>query len=105
MSNKKESIEIEELVAKAIKNVEEDRGRAGVMLFDLMKYLKGSEDRHKDYGLVANKYLESSQRANEQYIKIMSILSKTDIISNELSEENKEDLLDLLQEQSKEENK
>ena len=41
-----------------------------------MKYMQSSDDRHREVGLVAAKYLETLQRSNEQLVKLAALIQK-----------------------------
>ena len=68
-----------------------------------MKYMTISEDRHKEVGMVAAKYVETLQRSNEQLVKLASLMQKRTTIDNSISEEEKTELFDLIQEQNNKE--
>jgi hypothetical protein len=53
-------------------------------------------DRHRDFGLIAAKYLETLQRSNEQLVKLATILQKNENKSEEITEKDKQDLFDLI---------
>lgn len=73
MSEKK----IEKYLEEAVDNIREDRKRAESLLKDIAAYIGGSQERHREVGLTAAKYLETLQRSNEQLVKITDILKKT----------------------------
>tara|TARA_R110000822_G_scaffold4046_8_gene17381 strand:+ start:283 stop:465 length:183 start_codon:yes stop_codon:yes gene_type:complete len=56
---------LETFIEHATKNVTDDRAATKSLLMTLMKYMSVSEDRHKEVGLIAAKYLETLQRSNE----------------------------------------
>ena len=89
-----------QLISEAIENIKSDRNVAGLLLTKLLQYILENQERHKEVGTVAAKYLETLQRSNEQMVKLISIM-KTN--SNELSEEDKEKLFDEINEISDEE--
>jgi hypothetical protein len=59
-----------------------------------------SEDRHKEVGMVAAKYVETLQRSNEQLVKLASLMQKKDSNNAGISEEEKTELFDLIQEEN-----
>jgi F0F1-type ATP synthase membrane subunit b/b' len=73
MSEKK----IEKYLEEAVDNIREDRKRAESLLKDIATYIGGSQERHREVGLTAAKYLETLQRSNEQLVKITDILKKS----------------------------
>jgi len=63
---------------EAVKNIREDRDRALSLLKDIADYIGQNQDRHKDVGATAAKYLETLQRSNEQLVKISGLLQKSE---------------------------
>lgn len=61
---------------EAISNIREDRDRALSLLKDIADYIGQNQDRHKDVGATAAKYLETLQRSNEQLVKITALIQK-----------------------------
>ena len=62
-----------------------------------MKYMIVSEDRHKEVGMIAAKYVETLQRSNEQLVKLTSLVQKQASTNNEMTEKDKDDLFDMIQ--------
>ena len=60
------------------------------------EYLSVDEERHKDAGVIAAKYVETLQRSNEQLVKVVTLLQKKQSTSVELSELDKTEIFDLL---------
>jgi len=87
---------------EAISNIRQDRAITSTLLTDLLiKIKENSEDEsHKQYGLIASKYVETLQRSNEQLVKISALLSKQEKTSDVLTETDKNQLFDLIQESS-----
>jgi F0F1-type ATP synthase membrane subunit b/b' len=73
MNNK----QIQKYLEEAIDNIREDRKKADSLLKDIASYIGQSQDRHREVGLTAAKYLETLQRSNEQLVKITDILKKS----------------------------
>jgi len=96
------SKKVEYYIEKAIKNVDEDRAASKTLLMNLMKYMQNQEDRHREVGLVAAKYLETLQRSNEQLVKLAALVQKKENINIEISDDDKKELFDIISE--KEEN-
>ena len=67
----------------------------------LMEYMKSGEDRHREFGTIAAKYLETLQRSNEQLVKLAALLQKKDSTKEGISEEDKQDLFDLINSENK----
>jgi hypothetical protein len=93
--------DFESLVEEAISNVREDREQTKDLLKDLIKYLGGAEDRHRDVGLIAAKYVETLQRSNEQLVKISSLKQKGEKTSLDLTSEERAEIFDELNEENK----
>lgn len=92
--------DIESYLEEAIANIRDDRALASGLLYDLMQYLKGSNDRHQHSGPVAAKYLETLQRSNEQLVKLTTLMNKQNNSQNGLSVEDKEQIFDILNEEN-----
>ena len=84
--------DFETLAEEALDNIREDREQTKDLLKDLIKYLGGAEDRHRDVGLTAAKYVETLQRSNEQLVKIASLKQKGEKGSTGLTEEDREEI-------------
>ena len=65
---------LSDYINKAMQNIEADRAATKLLLTDLMLYIKQAEERQKEVGMIAAKYLETLQRSNEQLVKISSIV-------------------------------
>jgi|TARA_R100000388_G_C7220742_1_gene148806 hypothetical protein len=87
---------VKDFINAATNNINEDRAATKTLLMNLMKYMQSSEDRHREVGLVAAKYLETLQRSNEQLVKLAAILQKGEKVDNSISDEEKEDLFNLI---------
>ena len=92
---------LENYINEAINNIRDDRDRTTTLLSDVMSELQtptSTYESHKDLGLIAAKYLETLQRSNEQLVKLTSMMQKNIGSGSEsLSEEDKNDLFDILQ--------
>ena len=58
--------------------------------------MQKADERHKEVGIIAAKYLETLQRSNEQLVKLTALIQKSRT-NNKISEEDKEELFDLIQ--------
>lgn len=92
MSNKTSK----DFITDAINNIVDDRAATKSLLMGLMAYMKISEDRHKEVGLIAAKYLETLQRSNEQLVKVTALMQKKEGTQTGISDEDKEELFDLI---------
>jgi F0F1-type ATP synthase membrane subunit b/b' len=90
---------LEEYLTKVTKNVAEDRAAAKALLMELMKWMKPVEERHKKVGMIAAKYLETLQRSNEQLVKITSLIQKNNPESAKMTQEDKEEIFNIIQEE------
>ena len=87
---------LETALEQALDNIEEDRATTKELLQDLMKYLGAAEERHREVGPVAAKYVETLQRSNEQLVKIAALMQKQKSSSFEFSQDDKKQLFDLI---------
>ena len=87
---------IEEYIDDATRNIKEDRALAKSLLLDAMTDMKGSDVARRELGSIAAKYVENLQRSNEQMVKLVALLQKQHGTVTGLSEEDKEDLYDML---------
>lgn len=91
---------ITKYLEEAINNIREDRDKALSLLKDIADYIGQNQDRHKDVGQTAAKYLETLQRSNEQLVKLTAILQKEKKADyEELDKEDAESLYDEFEEQ------
>tara|TARA_Y100000004_G_C8756617_1_gene344700 strand:- start:205 stop:498 length:294 start_codon:yes stop_codon:yes gene_type:complete len=90
------NINSKEFIEEAIDNVRNDRAMASTLLVELMKILKQDETKHQYSGPVAAKYLETLQRSNEQLVKLASLISKKESVTQGLSELEKSDIYDMI---------
>ena len=90
---------VDSYLVEAITNIREDRAVTSNLLTDLVLEMKKNPDTetHKQFGLIASKYVETLQRSNEQLVKITSLLSKKQESEVALDEEDKKELFDLIQ--------
>tara|TARA_R100001126_G_scaffold92320_1_gene62164 strand:+ start:48 stop:341 length:294 start_codon:yes stop_codon:yes gene_type:complete len=87
---------VTDFIEDATKNVVDDRAATKSLLMNLMKYMQISDDRHKEVGLIAAKYLETLQRSNEQLVKLAALMQKKENSKEGISEEDKQELFDLI---------
>tara|TARA_R110000744_G_scaffold163217_2_gene279875 strand:- start:73 stop:366 length:294 start_codon:yes stop_codon:yes gene_type:complete len=89
--------DVDKIIDEAIKNIRNDRDVTRRLLDDVVIYLSKSEERHREVGMTAAKYVETLQRSNEQLVKISTLLKKTEEKNAGLSADDKKDIFDLLQ--------
>jgi len=90
---------VKEYISEAVTNIREDRAATHSLLLEAMTYVRKNEEHHKTVGPVLAKYLETLQRSNEQLVKVASMLNKTEATDSHLSDYDREELYDLLNEQ------
>ena len=96
---KRKNLNSQQFVEEAIDNVRKDRALASTLLVELVKILKADETKHQYSGPVAAKYLETLQRSNEQLVKLASLLSKKESTVTDLSQLEKSEIYDLINEE------
>ena len=96
--------EVSKYIENATSNIKEDRAATKTLLMSLMKYMQvGGDDRHREVGLVAAKYLETLQRSNEQLVKLAALMQKSQSKSTSISTEEKDELYDLINSKAEDE--
>ena len=89
----------DELIQQAINNINEDRTAAKELLEDVAQYIGQQQDRYATSGMVAAKYLETLQRSNEQLVKLIGLMKKTDEDKyGDLNKADKEELYNEIEE-------
>tara|TARA_R100001015_G_C4532707_1_gene98704 strand:+ start:143 stop:439 length:297 start_codon:yes stop_codon:yes gene_type:complete len=91
------SKKVDQILDEAIDNIRKDRDVTKRLLDDVMVYLSKSEERHREVGITAAKYVETLQRSNEQLVKISTLLKRAEKQETGLSADDKKDIFDLLQ--------
>tara|TARA_R100001510_G_C7639650_1_gene197367 strand:- start:31 stop:342 length:312 start_codon:yes stop_codon:yes gene_type:complete len=94
------SKKIQNFIEIAHNNITEDRAATKTLLMNLMKYMQSSDDRHREVGLVAAKYLETLQRSNEQLVKLAALIQKDASASQNITEEDKQEIFDLIKQET-----
>tara|TARA_B100000927_G_scaffold282683_1_gene269616 strand:+ start:1259 stop:1549 length:291 start_codon:yes stop_codon:yes gene_type:complete len=92
--NKKQNVQ--NYIENATANIVEDRAATKALLMSLMDYMKTGEDKHREFGTIAAKYLETLQRSNEQLVKLAVLLQKKASTREEITEEDRQELFDLI---------
>jgi hypothetical protein len=93
--------DLDKYLEDATRNVTEDRAATKVLLTNIMKYMQSTDDRHREVGLIAAKYLETLQRSNEQLVKIAALVQKTtnSKFDTSISDDEKDELFDMINSQ------
>jgi len=92
---------LEQYIEKAVSNITEDRATTKALLMELMKWMQNAEERHKEVGMIAAKYLETLQRSNEQLVKISGLVQKETNTVSPMTDKDKQELFDMIQEEEK----
>jgi len=100
---KRRNLTIEEYIEETTTNIREDRAMAKSLLMDVITDMKLSDSARKELGPIAAKYVENLQRSNEQMVKLTGLLQRRASNNTALSEHDKEQLYDLLNENPSEE--
>jgi len=95
---KRRDLTLEEYLEETTKNIREDRAMAKSLLIDVMSDMAASATDRREMGPIAAKFVENLQRSNEQMVKLASILQRQKVTNVGLSEDDKEQLFDLLNE-------
>ena len=93
------SKKLDDIIKKALANIEADRLVTRDLLEDAMGYLAKDEARHREIGMTLAKYVETLQRSNEQMVKVATIISKEEKKEGTISKEEMEDLFSAIAEE------
>ena len=89
--------ELNNLFEEALENIRNDRKVAREFLNEIANQIANDTDQNKYLSPVAAKHIETMQRSNEQLVKIISLKQKTENVSLSLNQNEKDELLDLIQ--------
>jgi hypothetical protein len=89
------------LVDEALDNIRNDRKLAREFLNELANEIAKDPDNNRSLSPVAAKHVETMQRSNEQLVKIISIKQKQTSQDVGLSEEDKANIFDMIQGETK----
>ena len=93
------SKKLDEIIEKALANIEADRLVTRDLLEDAIEYLAKDEHRHKEIGLTLAKYVEPLQRSNEQMVKVATLIQKEEKKEDQISREEMENLFSAIAEE------
>lgn len=93
------SKKLDDIIKKALDNIEADRLVTRDLLEDAMGYLAKDEARHRDIGMTLAKYVETLQRSNEQMVKVATLISKEEKKEDGITQEEMEDLFSAIAEE------
>jgi hypothetical protein len=95
---KRRNLSLDDYIEETTTNIREDRAMAKSLLMDVVGDMKLSDAARKEMGPIAAKYVENLQRSNEQMVKLSVLLQKQKSHQFGLSDNDKEQLFDLLNE-------
>ena len=95
--------DLETLMSEALGNIRNDRKVAREFLNEIANLISGDPEQNKYLSPVAAKHIETLQRSNEQLVKIISIQSKKPENEFKLTDADRENLFDMIQEDNQEE--
>jgi len=93
------SKKLDQIIEKALANIEADRLVTRDLLDDAIEYLSKDEHRHKDIGMTIAKYVETLQRSNEQIVKVATLIQKEEKKEDGISKEEMENLFSAIAEE------
>jgi len=96
---KRRNLNLEDYVEETTTNIREDRAMAKTLLVEVMTDMAASPTDRREMGPIAAKFVENLQRSNEQMVKLASILQRQKSQQMGLSDDDKEQLFDLLNEE------
>ena len=91
---------LDDLLDEALTNIRNDRDLAKEFLNEISNVIASDAEQNKYLSPVAAKHIETMQRSNEQLVKIISLKSKSQEQNFELSENDKNEIYDILQKES-----
>ena len=100
------SKEVKNILKEALKNAKDDRTIASSLIKDVSQFIGASQERHREVGLTAAKYLETLQKSNEQLVKIADLMSTyVDDEYGDLDDNDKEKLYEQIENAHRDKNK
>ena len=97
---KRRNLNLDDYIEETTTNIREDRALAKSLLMDAINDMKLSDSARREMGSIAAKYVENLQRSNEQMVKLAALLQKQTSRHIGLSDDDKDQLFDLLNEAS-----
>ena len=94
--------DLESLIDEALTNIRNDRKIAREFLNEIANQIATNGEQNKYLSPVAAKHIETLQRSNEQLVKLISVRQKGQQETSALSENDKSELFDLIQQQGEE---
>ena len=93
--------DLDNLIDEALGNIRNDRKVAREFLNEVANEIAKDPEQNKYLSPVAAKHIETLQRSNEQLVKIIALTQKNKSQSMSLTEEDKNNLFDMIQEEKK----
>jgi len=94
------SKKLDQIIDKALENIESDRKVTKDLLNDAIQYLSKDDSRHRDIGITLAKYVETLQRSNEQMVKVATLIQKDQKKAEGLSESDMENIFSMIDKDS-----
>lgn len=98
----KKKIKFNELVQEVVENARDDRKKADGLLKNLEEDIKNKVINNNEHGFIGTtvaKYMEIRSRANEQLVKLTSIIHKnSEDDSEEIKDKEKEQIFESIEE-------
>jgi hypothetical protein len=89
--------DIDTLIDEALDNIRNDRKVAREFLNEIATQISKDADQNKYLSPVAAKHIETMQRSNEQLVKLIGIRQKGQPETLDLTEDDKNNLFDIIQ--------
>ena len=89
--------DLDSLIDEALTNIRSDRKIAREFLNEVANQIASAPTQNKYLSPVAAKHVESLQRSNEQLVKIIGLRQKDVKQGFQLSDEDKDNLFDMIQ--------
>tara|TARA_R110000824_G_scaffold229096_2_gene416767 strand:+ start:136 stop:429 length:294 start_codon:yes stop_codon:yes gene_type:complete len=89
--------DLDTLMNEALTNIRSDRKVAREFLNEIATQIATDGEQNKYLSPVAAKHIETMQRSNEQLVKLIGLKQKNNPQSVDLSEEDKNNLFDMIQ--------
>ena len=88
---------LENLMDEALDNIRDDRRLAREFLNEIANQIASDSEQNRSLSPVAAKHIETMQRSNEQLVKLINLRFKGTSVSTALSEDDKNQIFDLIQ--------
>ena len=88
---------LETLIDEALTNIRDDRRLAREFLNEIANQIAEDPEKNRSLSPVAAKHVETMQRSNEQLVKIISLRQKDKRETLDLTEEDKNNIFDIIQ--------